>query len=173
MDRSRETDVDNIFVDADTGRVYDLPSMHHIVFEEPPMNNPMYGAGAFHPLCCYVRSQFFQNGTSKTELYEELRSMDDVDTVRVNASEAMRKYRYALRKLCFLLCKVPHPTPAQLDLDVVVNFSDETYKLAVRNLLVTGGVSFCRHWAYHTEKQNRAFQALKAQETTDQIITLD
>merc|ERR1711935_1322708 len=112
---TRKNTVDNMFADFHTGRVFNLPSMHHIVFEEPPRGSTMYGPGQFHPLCCYVRAQYFQNATSKTELYEELRTMDRVEVNRTNA--AMNIYRRALRKLCFFLCNVHHPTPGQLDLD--------------------------------------------------------
>ena len=85
----------------------------------------------------------------------------------------MNIYRRALRKLCFFLCNVHHPTPGQLDLDVVMCFRDDTYRLATRRLLEADQLTFCHHWVYHAEKQNRAFEALGAQQVTEPVITLD
>ena len=92
--------------------------MNNVVYDEPPTNQ--IKPGLFHPLCCYVRALYFQNALkfvnylpnlflfflSKAEIFDELRTEIGLQ----------RPMRSCLRRLCFLLSNVSHPTPGQMDL---------------------------------------------------------
>ena len=55
----------DIFVD-ETGRIYKLPEMTLVQTFQPLSNETK--KGRFHPLCCFAKSAYYQNGYSKREI---------------------------------------------------------------------------------------------------------
>ena len=47
-------------------RCHEIPEMNHVVYDEPPIGTAR--PGIYHPLCCYVLSQYYFNGSRLANL---------------------------------------------------------------------------------------------------------